>query len=338
MAAIHPRMRISLAPVKQQSGARAIRTSSARNRRAKPHAMTDVPFATYDVFTDQRFAGNPLAVAWDADALSDAQMQAIAREFNLSETIFIRTPDNPAHTAAVRIFTPGKELPFAGHPTIGCAIFLAERKYGRDTGLDTIITLGEKVGLVRCAVQLKPDAMTFAQFDAPKLAAPCGRAASDAAYAQALSLEEADIGFGRHEPAVFDAGVPYAFVPVKTLAALARARPTHACTDAALGIGAVFVYARLPDEHPHAFRARMFAPEFGIVEDPATGSAAAAFAGVCARFESLADGWHTLPIEQGVEMGRPSLIGLEIELAGGLLNAARIGGKAVRVREGRLSV
>ncbi|MDX2237318.1 MAG: PhzF family phenazine biosynthesis protein [Hyphomonadaceae bacterium] len=300
--------------------------------------MTHLPFATLDVFTDQRFAGNPLAVVWDADDLSDAQMQAIAREFNLSETVFVRRAEHPAHTASVRIFTPGRELPFAGHPTIGCAIFLAERKYGRDAGLDTIITLEERVGLVRCAVQLKADAATFAQFDAPKLAAPCGRAASDAAYARALSLAEGDIGFGRHEPTLFDAGVPYAFVPVKTLDALARAKPTHECTDATLGIGAVFVYTRLPDEHPHAFRARMFAPEFGIVEDPATGSAAAAFAGACARFESLADGWHTLPIEQGFEMGRPSLIGLEIELAGGLLNGARIGGKAVLVSEGRLSL
>ncbi|MBI1252332.1 MAG: PhzF family phenazine biosynthesis isomerase [Alphaproteobacteria bacterium] len=298
--------------------------------------MTTLPFATLDVFTDRRFAGNPLAVVWDADALNDQQMQAIAREFNLSETVFVRRPENPVHTAAVRVFTPGRELPFAGHPTVGTAVFLAERQHGRASNLDTIITLEERIGLVRCAVKINADGASFAEFDAPKLAEEIGPAASDAALAQALSLTPEDIGFDRHMPTLYSAGVTFAFAPVKTLAALARAKPSAGFTKDVLGVTEVYVYARLPEESPHAFRARMFAPEIGVVEDPATGSAAAAFAGVCARFEGLADGWHTLPIEQGVEMGRPSLIGLEIELAGGLLNAVRIGGKAIGVSEGRI--
>lgn len=300
--------------------------------------MTKLTFVTLDVFTDTPFAGNPLAVVMGADALSDGQMQAIAREFNLSETVFVRQPAHSAHTASVRIFTPYKELPFAGHPTIGCAIHLAERAHGRASDFDAIITLEEKIGLVRCAVKLSPSAITFATFDAPKLSENAGPAATDDIYAAALGLSVEDIGFDRHMPTLHSAGVPFAFVPVKTLEALTRAKPTATCTSDSMGVGEVFVYARLPDSSPHAFRARMFAPEFGIAEDPATGSAAAAFAGVCARFESLADGWHTLPIEQGVEMGRPSLIGLEIELAGGLLHAARIGGCAVTVSEGKIAI
>lgn len=295
--------------------------------------MPRLPFVTYDVFTDTRFAGNPLAVVFDADALSDSAMQAIAREFNLSETIFVRTPQREAHAAEVRIFTPGKELPFAGHPTIGGAIAIAERRHGR-SAQDVLLVLEEKVGPVRCGVKIATGGASFAEFDAPKLSEEAGLAATDEAIAAALGLSVSDIGFDRHIPTIYSAGVRFACVPLASLDALARARPTAAATQDALGATEMFLYARAPDEATHAFRARMFAPEIGILEDPATGSAAAAVAGALARFEGLMDGWHTLPILQGVEMGRPSLIGLEIELAGGLLQSVRIGGKAVKVSEG----
>lgn len=298
--------------------------------------MIELRFATYDVFTETRFGGNPLAIVFDADALSDSQMQTVAREFNLSETIFVRRPQNPQHEAAVRIFTPTKELPFAGHPTIGCAIALAERRHARAEPSDKILVLEEKIGAVRCVVSLESGQPAFAEFSVPKLSEPAGPDPSIASAAKALGLNEADIGFGAYVPAVFSAGVPFAMIPVASTEALVRAKPTVASLSASLGATEVFVFTRAEREAPYSFNARMFAPEIGIVEDPATGSAAAAFAGVLARFEDLPDGWHTLPILQGVEMGRPSLIGLEVEIMGTKLAGARVAGKAVKVSEGVL--
>jgi len=295
-------------------------------------------FTTYDVFTDTAFAGNPLAVVWDADALSDAQMQTIAREFNLSETVFVRAPENAQHAASVRIFTPGKELPFAGHPTIGCAIAIAEARHGRGTTHDLIIVLEEKIGLVRCGVKIGDDGASFAEFTAPKLSEKAGADPSIEAAAAALGLAVSDIGFDAHKPSLFSAGVPFAMIPVASTDALVRAKPTIATLSDALGATEIFVYARADRQEAHSFHARMFAPEIGIAEDPATGSAAAAFAGVLARFEDLPEGWHTLPILQGVEMGRPSLIGLEVNIENGALAGARIAGKAVKISEGVLFV
>lgn len=298
--------------------------------------MTAFQFATYDVFTDTRFAGNPLAVVFNADALSDAQMQAIAREFNLSETIFVRTPEYAQHAASVRIFTPAKELPFAGHPTIGCAIALAEAQHGRDAPSDRLLVLEERIGPVRCAVKIAAEGASFAEFTAPRLSERAGADPTAEATARALGLEVRDIGFDNHSPSLFSAGVPFAMIPVASAEALARAAPTSAQTSGLLGATEVFVYTRAEADAAHSFRARMFAPEIGIVEDPATGGAAAAFAGVIARFEDLPDGWHTLPILQGVEMGRPSLIGLEVQLDNSALAGARIAGKAVKISEGML--
>lgn len=300
--------------------------------------MSALPFATYDVFTETRYAGNPLAVVFDADALTDAQMQTIAREFNLSETIFVRTPANATHEASVRIFTPGKELPFAGHPTIGGAIAIAERRRGRAQVQDLVFVLEEKIGPVRCGVKIAAAGASFAEFEAPRLSTPAGGAPSPEAAASALGLDIAEIGFDAHAPALFSAGVPFAMIPVASLAALGRSALHAARTTDLLGASEVFVYARAEPDQPHAFRARMFAPEIGIPEDPATGSAAAAFAGVLAASEDLPEGWHNLPILQGVEMGRPSLIGLEVKIEGGALAGARITGKAVKVMEGTLHV
>jgi trans-2,3-dihydro-3-hydroxyanthranilate isomerase len=300
--------------------------------------MAALPFVILDVFTGARFQGNPLAIVQGGEDLSDAQMQAIAREFNLSETVFLLPAENPAHTARVRIFTPAYEMPFAGHPTIGTAIFLAEERFGRSADQTVLVVLEENVGPVRCAVALSSSRTSFCEFDAPKVAAETGPAATDEIVAAALGLEVSDIGFDRHMPTMYSAGTPYAFVPVSSLEALARARIGAQFEAAAGDAGKVYVYARLPEDSPHAFRARMFAPDAGVPEDPATGSAAAAFAGVLARFEGLQDGYHQFPVEQGVEMGRPSLIAVEIEMAGGLLALARIGGEAVRVSRGEIEV
>ncbi|WP_395646533.1 PhzF family phenazine biosynthesis protein [Terricaulis sp.] len=296
--------------------------------------MSKLRYVTYDVFTGVRFAGNPLAVVFDADALSDAQMQTIAREFNLSETSFIRAAADQRHTAEVRIFTPGKELPFAGHPTIGSAIAIAEARHGAPS--DYILMLEEKIGPVRCAVTIAKGEPSLAEFMAPKLSASAGEDPSIEAAARAFGLAPTDIGFGHHVPSLFSAGVTFGMIPLASVEALARAKPASESLLTALGSTEIFLYARAEPDAQHAFRARMFAPEIGIVEDAATGSAAAAFAGVLARFEVLGDGWHTLPVLQGVEMGRPSLIGLEIEIKARALTATRIAGQAVKVSEGVL--
>jgi len=295
-------------------------------------------FATYDVFTDAAFAGNPLAIVFGADSLDDAAMQTIAREFNLSETTFVRRARAPHHSAEVRIFTPGRELPFAGHPTIGTAIAMAEREHGDNKELDVLLVLEEKVGPVRCAVKLAQKGAAFAEFDLPQLPRETGSGAAGAEAVAMLGLKGGDIGFDRHTPSAFSAGVPYDFVPVSSLDALARAKPTAVFSADKRGTNGVYVYARAAPHAAHAFHARMFAPEIGIVEDPATGSAAAAFAGVVAKFDTPGDGWIQTPILQGAEMGRPSLIGLEFELSNGKITGARISGKAVKVSEGQLFI
>jgi trans-2,3-dihydro-3-hydroxyanthranilate isomerase len=285
-------------------------------------------FATLDVFTDRRFAGNPLAVVLDAEALDAAAMQAIAREFNHPETVFVFAPADPAHRARVRIFTPARELPFAGHPTVGTAVLLGARDGG---GRDLV--LEEGIGAVRCTLESTSDGGGSARFAIPQLPTEVGAPADDAAIAAALSLAPSDIGEGR--PARWSAGLPFTFVPLVSLSAMARCRLDLAKFDAAFGAGwAAYAFCNETAEPGHHFHARMFAPGMGVPEDPATGSAAAAFAGVLAR--RLRDGTHALVIEQGYEMGRPSLIRLTAEVAAGRLVSASIGGNAVIVTEGAI--
>jgi trans-2,3-dihydro-3-hydroxyanthranilate isomerase len=284
-------------------------------------------FATLDVFTDRRFAGNPLAVVLDAEALDAAAMQAIAREFNHPETVFVFAPADPAHRARVRIFTPARELPFAGHPTVGTAVLLGPRDGGRD------LVLEEGIGAVRCTLESMRGGGGSARFTIPQLPTEAGPTADVAAIAAALSLVPEDVGEGR--PARWSAGIPLTFVPIVSLAAIARCRPDLAKFDAAFGAGAaVYAFCNETAEAGHHFHARMFAPGMGVPEDPATGSAAAAFAGVLAR--RLSDGSHTITIEQGYEMGRPSLIHLTAEVAAGRLVSASVGGDAIIVTEGTI--
>ena len=292
-------------------------------------------FATLDVFTTRRFAGNPLAVVLDAEGLDTAAMQAVAREFNLSETVFVRPPDDPAHRARLRIFTPGAELPFAGHPTVGTAVLLALQDGASGT---RDIVLEEGVGPVRCTVQAR-DGVGNARFTVPRLPERVGDTEAAETMAAALGLSADDLGLDGFEPGRWSAGTPFAMVPVRGLAAMARARPNAAHWDAAFagkGRGSVFLFCRETAEPGHAFHARMFAPSLGITEDPATGSAVAAFAGLAARHAGLADGEHELAVEQGYEMGRPSLIRLTITLRDGALTGASIAGDAVLISEGSI--
>jgi trans-2,3-dihydro-3-hydroxyanthranilate isomerase len=293
-----------------------------------------------DVFTTERFGGNPLAVVLDADALETDRMQAIAREFNLAETVFVLKPQHQAHSARVRIFTPAIEMPFAGHPTVGTAVLLAQlRSPSPQAGGEALIVLEEQIGPVRVGVRLRAEAAAFAEFDAPKLPQESGTLPPVERLAAALGLIPAEIGFENHRPTKFAAGNIFAFVPVASLEAIGKAQVAASHWPAAIqgGIGA-FLYCRQTVHTTSAFHARMFAPEHGVPEDPATGSAAVGFAGVVHRFDGLPDGQHKRIIEQGFEMGRPSLIELSLSVEGGDLNAVRIGGHAVPVAEGRIEV
>lgn len=297
-------------------------------------------FHTLDVFTDKRFGGNPLAVVLDADGLDTDRMQTIAREFNLSETVFVLRPQNPMHSARVRIFTPAAELPFAGHPTVGTAALLAELR-GPDLGAnqDAIIVLEETIGTVRVGVRFRPGHAVFAEFDAPKLPEELDGTLVLDDVAAAVGLQPTEIGLENYKLSLWSAGVAGAFIPVRNLDAMARARPVMSRWDRAFGkIGGAYLYCRETLHTTSHFHARKFAPGVGVLEDPATGSAAAAFAGVIHRFDGPPAGEHHYKIEQGYEMGRPSTIDLSIVVEGTQLQSVRIGGHAVRVSDGEIEV
>ncbi|PVB61664.1 PhzF family phenazine biosynthesis protein [Labrenzia sp. 011] len=297
-------------------------------------------YAILDVFTNTSLSGNPLAVVLDSEGLSDEQMQKIAGEFNLSETVFVFPPEQPGQSASMRIFTPKLELPFAGHPTVGTAILMATDRFGEITGeQDSVVVLKQKIGPIRCAVILRENAAAFAEFDVPNLPEPAGPTHNVDVIAAALNLEPSDIGFENHSPSRFRVGPPFTFVPVRDLDALARAKPVASMWKAGFGKddhNDAYIYCRETRSHDSAFHARLFAPDMGIPEDPATGSAAAAFAGVVDYYDDLPNGTHHIRIEQGFEMGRPSLIDLEIDMEAGKMHAVRIGGQATVVARGEL--
>ncbi|WP_084364140.1 PhzF family phenazine biosynthesis protein [Rhizobium sp. RU36D] len=299
------------------------------------------PYCIYDVFTNRKLAGNPLAVVFEAEGLDDSEMQAIAAEFNLSETVFVMAPTNPAHTARLRIFTPGRELPFAGHPTVGAAVALGERQHGDAQQIDQVSVLEENVGPVRCAVRLRPGEVSFAEFDLPKTSARVDLALDPEALADALGISPGVIGFENHVPSIWSAGVPFLLVPVHNLAAVGAIEFDPQLWERAApfvqgGLVSAYVYCRGGMHHAAKFHARMFSPHMGIAEDPATGSAVAALSGAIRFFDDLPDGHYPLMIEQGVEMGRPSYIHLHIDTKDGDILRARIGGQAVRVASGML--
>jgi trans-2,3-dihydro-3-hydroxyanthranilate isomerase len=263
-------------------------------------------------------------------------MQAIAREFNLSETVFVLPPDEAAHRAKLRIFTPMTELPFAGHPTVGTAVLLGRIDGG--SGRRELV-LEEGIGPVRCTIEPPSGERGRAHFDLPRLPEQAGEPAGAALIAAALGLAPDDIGWDGFAPVKWSAGVLLTFVPLRNLDAMTRARADMARWDSAFGgkdATAAFLYCRETADPKHAFHARMFAPAFGIAEDPATGSAAAAFAGVLTHFSMPADGDHEIVVEQGYEMGRPSLITIAMTIRSGKLAAASIGGDAVAVTEGTI--
>lgn len=296
-------------------------------------------YVILDVFCNQPFAGNPLAVVLDGGGLDDELMQKIAGEFNLSETVFVKSIDEDNKRAKIRIFTPSQELPFAGHPTVGTATLLARDYFAGDS--DTIdLVLNEEVGPVNCTVTLDNNS-SRAQFTLPQLPEHVGECGSVETIASALGLSVSDIGFDAHRPQQWSAGVPYSLVPVASIDAIRNITPNTAYWADAFGEGHhnnAFVYCRECEAASSAFHARMFWPGAGVREDPATGSAVAAFAGIVMQNENFADGDHAIIIEQGYEMGRPSLINLVLKVRDGSLDSAKIGGDVIEIARGAISI
>ena len=293
-----------------------------------------MPRARYhllDVFTDRPFAGNPLAVFVDPPELTTEQMQVIARELNLSETVFVRSP--PSGVAwPTRIFTPGAELPFAGHPTVGTAVLLAELGLAQDR-----VVLAEPVGDIEVALEERPGARSATLRTA--MAPTYSEAPDRNVLARALSIEPADL-HSHLAAGVWSCGVPFCIVPVRDAAVLARTRVDATVwaehlehTDAAQ------LYVLAPgDDGLHRWRARMYAPGLGIAEDPATGAAASAAAGLLAASRQLQAGPLRWVLEQGVEMGRPSELRVALDHDGAEASGVLVGGDAVVVGSGELAV
>lgn len=291
-------------------------------------------YVILDVFTRDKLAGNPLAIVMKAEGLSDAQMQAIAGEFNLSETVFVRQPRLDNHSAILRIFTPTRELPFAGHPTVGTAVYLALRQ--RLSG----VRLEEPIGTVTCVMEQIDRNRASAHFSLPVLPQRTGDAPDAGALARVLGLEASDIGCADMAPVRYSAGVDFVLVPVASAEVLRRVRLERRGWREVFGSDhqSVYVFAPTPDEPKFDYAARMFAPDFASGEDPATGSAAGALIGLLAAHETHADAKVSKALRQGHEMGRPSTINLRYTMSEGRLTRAGIGGDAVLVGQGVLDL
>lgn len=300
--------------------------------------MRRLHYHRVDVFTDRAFGGNPLAVFTNGRGLDTETMQAIAKEFNLSETTFVVPPDDPAHDWRVRIFTPGSELPMAGHPTVGTSFVLAREHLIRRDARETTIVLEEGVGPVPVRIEFNEGEPSFAEMTQPL--PTFGPVLEDRrGVAAMLSLEESDLETDL--PAqIVSCGVPFAYVPLRGLDAARRARPRVDLMERVAeehGIPPeVFVFTREVEHEGSTVHSRMFAPGLGITEDPATGGASGPLGCYLVKYGVFPDG--NIISEQGVEMERPSFIHIRIETEGERVTAVRVGGRCHFAGEGFIEV
>lgn len=299
-----------------------------------------VHYFTLDVFTDQRFGGNPLAVILDGRGLSSEQMLQITREFNYSESTFVLPAETPDTTRRVRIFTPGGEVPFAGHPTIGTAIALVFSGDVPATGDSAHVVLGETVGPVPVTVRLRDGVPVWAQLSTailPTEEPPMTRAA----VAELLSLTAAELhSSAQYAPAVTSCGLPFLIVPLASRDAVARTRVNESAYARMLrgtSCTMVMVVATVEDVPGVDLHCRVFCPDDGVPEDPATGSANAALGGYLAA-RTPRTGTLRWVSQQGIELGRPSRLEIEVDKTSDAITAVRVGGSAVLMSEGRLRV
>ncbi len=302
-------------------------------------------YHTVDVFTNKMFGGNQLAVFPEATGITEAQMTSITREFNFSETVFVFPPSDPRHTRRIRIFTPGAELPFAGHPTVGTAFVLAATGEIPFAGGEERIVLEEGVGPVPVLIRGGPGKPTFTRLTAAKLPKKSESPIDAGDFARLLGLPKDDVLSGDLRPEIHSCGVPFLMVPIRSAEALANARIQPSVWDSLSSSAHIpELYLVTQDSWasrgaaepiaPGIVRARMFGPGLGIVEDPATGGAAAALSGYLASRAATGDSSLRWTIFQGVEMGRPSKLELEVERHGGEISAVHVGGESVLVSSG----
>jgi trans-2,3-dihydro-3-hydroxyanthranilate isomerase len=294
-------------------------------------------YVTVDVFTRRIFGGNPLAVVLDAHGLTAAQMQAIAAEFNYSETTFVMPPGDASHTARIRIFTARIEVPFAGHPNIGTAVAWAAELQAQGGSPPERLVFEEAAGLVPMRLLREGGVVVGAELTAPQRLS-VGPPISQEDAAACVALSPGEIATSTHPARVISVGLPFLVAQLTSRDALRRARPNalvHERVLPAVGTDAVFAYARGSDAgHLHA---RMFAPLDATIEDPATGSAAAATIALLTQLSPEPDADLMWRIEQGVDMGRASLIIGRTEKRAGVVTAVHIAGHAVLVMRGVLS-
>jgi trans-2,3-dihydro-3-hydroxyanthranilate isomerase len=295
-------------------------------------------YVTVDVFTERVFGGNPLAVVFDAQGLRTTQMQLIAVEFNYSETTFVLPASAPGCAAQVRIFTPRAEMPFAGHPNVGTGVCFARERERQNLDIPEPLIFQELAGPVRIEVLREAGQITGAQISAPSPLS-IGATLGLKETAQCLGLDVSDIASTIHVPCVASVGLPFMMVELASRSALSRAAPNleaHQRLLPPLGTDGIFAYARGTGEGE--LHARMFAPVGGILEDPATGSASAALMGLLASLRGATNEERSWRIEQGVEMGRPSLIRGRTEKRSGSLAGVHISGAVVPVMQGVLQL
>jgi trans-2,3-dihydro-3-hydroxyanthranilate isomerase len=292
---------------------------------------------TLDVFTDRPFGGNPLAVVLDAEGLSSAQMQAMATEFNYSETTFVLPPRESTHTARVRIFTSRVEIPFAGHPNVGTAVAVARELQSRGLAVPEHLVFDELAGLVHIRLQRDGVTVVGAEITAPERLS-IGAEVSVQDAAECLTLPKTDIVAIHHRPCVVSVGLPFLAVEVASRSALRSAKPSWAAHERVLPpVGTDGVYAYWRGGAEGDLHARVFSPLDATIEDPATGSATGAVIALLATLSEKADEDRSWRAEQGVDMGRASLIMGRTEKRGGVVTAVRISGKAVQMMHGEMS-
>lgn len=298
-------------------------------------------YYTADVFTDRAFGGNQLAVIPQAQGLDADRMQQVAKEFNYAETVFAFEAENPKHAAKLRIFTPGREVPFAGHPTVGAAHVLASIGRIPLQGESTRIVFEENVGAVPVLIRAEQGRPVFCRLTAAQ-APEFGPAPPPVeAIAAAISLQPSDLRQDSCAPQMVSCGLPFLFVPLHDRQAVGRARLNMDAWEREISqawASFVYFFAFDPELEGSDIRARMFAPGAGVPEDPATGSAAAALGGYLGIREPSPEGVFRRRIEQGFEMGRPSRLDLEFEKRDGKIHSIHVGGPSVMVCEGSIEI
>ena len=300
--------------------------------------MAEFEFRQVDVFTDRPLAGNPLAVVLDADEMDGGTMQSVAAETNLSETAFVLSSIEPTADYRIRIFTPTRELPFAGHPSVGTAFALL--KEGRFGSTEKALSVRQEVciGVLPIKIELTEGGplITMTQ-GRPEVS---GRVEDAGGIAAALGCEAADVSPSMPGPRVASTGLRQLMVPLASVEAVSLLSPEWsalALMERRLGVTGVSAFAV---DGPGSVRSRFFSPRSGIMEDPATGSAAGAL-GAYMAVEGMLDvegGAADLTVFQGIEIRRPSRMDVRVRVDGHVPTLVEVGGRCVTVLRGRLSI